>query len=436
MSLPSRLRSLCCIALALACVVPAEAAVDPQQRSSSKQFTIYCSDFALRARVVNFAEEVKGEVLRLLNVSDAGRQGFPIVVTIARASADAPIPPATVHMYEVAQGFKVQIDVRIGDDPAAVNLQKHIIRAVLLEFAYRQRPEAVRGGTPYLEPPWWLVEGMLQVMRRRDGGVDTGFFQRLLKADRLPNLEKIISATPNDLGQASRAIDEACAMCLVQLLIDQPDGRANLGRFLRQLPDAGGDPVAALKKAFPQLQSEQSVQKWWTVNIARMSAADRYQGLSPEETDAQLAALLSFEIPTNKDGEKRSYSIAEFAQYLKNPASRAALAAAQSDIVALGAQGNALYRPVIAEYEQIFGLLVRGKTSNVKERLLQVENYRESVLRRTADIADYMNWIEATQMSTRSEKFDGYLQVANEMAAPARRVDPISRYLDEIAQEF
>jgi hypothetical protein len=58
------------------------------------------------------------------------------------------------------------------------------------------------------------------------------------------------------------------------------------------------------------------------------------------------------------------------------------------------------------------------------------------VLRRTVDIADYLNWIEATQLATRSEKFDGYLKVANEMSAPAKRNDPITKYLDEIAQEF
>lgn len=436
MSFPFRLRLFCFLSLALVGASPAHAAVDPTQRSSSKQFTVYCSDFALRARVVNFAEEIKADVLRLLNVNDAGQQGYPIVVTIERASVGEALAPATVQLYEVGHGFKVQIDVRIGNNPAAVNLQKHLIRAVLLEFAYRQRPDAVRGGTAYLEPPWWLVEGMLQVMRRRETGVDTSFFQRLIKTDRLPDLEKLIATTPNDLGQASRSIDEACAMCLVQLLIDQPDGRISLSRFLRQLPDSGQDSVAALKKAFPQLQSEQSLQKWWTLNIARLSATDRFQGLSPEETDAQLAALLSFELPTNKQDEKRSFTVGEFAQYLKLPASRAALATAQSNVVALSAQANALYRPVVAEYEQILGLLGRGKTSGLKERLLRVENYRETVLRRTAEIADYLNWIEATQIATRSEKFDGYLQVANEMETPVKRNDPISRYLDEIAQEF
>ncbi len=435
MSLPSKLRSFCVCALLLACLLPASGAVDPAQRSSSKQFTVYCSDFALRTRVVNFAEEVKADVLRLLNVSDAGRQGFPVVITMERAAAGEALLPATVQLYEVGNGFKVQIDVRIGSDPAAVNLQKHIVHALLLEFAYRQRPEAVRGGTAYLEPPWWLVEGMIQVVRRREAGVDTGFFQRLLKADRLPDLEKLITATPSDLGHASRAIDEACALCLVQLLIDQPDGRANLARFLRQLPDAGTDAVAALKKSFPQLQTEQSIQKWWTVNIARLSAADRYQGLSATETEAQLAGLLTFELP-GKDGEKRAYSIGEFAQYLKNPASRGILATAQSNIVALSAQSNALYRPVIAEYEQLLGLLARGKTGNVKERLAKVESYRESILRRTREIADYLNWFEGTQMAVQSDKFDGYLKVANELSVPVKRNDPITRYLDEIAQEF
>lgn len=435
MPFPSSFRYIVCVALALACAIPARAAVDLKQRSSSKQFTVYCSDFALRTRVINFAEQVKSEVLQLLNIYDAGHQAFPIVITIESAASGETAPPARVQLYQVADGIKVQIDVRVGNDPSAVNLQKHLVRALLLEFAYRHRPGAVQEGAPYLEPPWWAVEGMIQILRNRDAGVDTGFFQRMLDADRLPSIEKLITTTPNDLGLASRAIDEACAMCLVQLLVDQPDGRASLARFLRAFPEAGAEPVALLRKSFPHLQTEQSLQKWWTVNIARMSAANRYQGLSPEQTDAQLAALLAFELPVSKD-ERRSFTILDFQQYLKNPASRTALASVHSNLVALSAQANALYRPVIAEYEQIVGALLKGKTGGIRERLVKIENYRETVLRRTADIADYLNWIEATQLATHSGKFEGYLQVANEMSAPAKRNDPITKYLDEIAQEF
>jgi hypothetical protein len=104
-------------------------------------------------------------------------------------------------------------------------------------------------------------------------------------------------------------------------------------------------------------------------------------------------------------------------------------------MVSLSVQANALYRPVIGEYEQIFALLARGKTKGIRERLAKVEGYRESVLRRTVDISDYLNWYEATQMNAQSDAFKGYLKIANELEIPMKRSDPITQFLDEVEEE-
>ena len=48
-----------------------------------------------------------------------------------------------------------------------------------------------------------------------------------------------------------------------------------------------------LPRDFPTLSDAQTIQKWWTLTLARFSALNRYQGLTPEETDAQLTASAS-----------------------------------------------------------------------------------------------------------------------------------------------
>jgi hypothetical protein len=69
-------------------------------------------------------------------------------------------------------------------------------------------------------------------------------------------------------------------MALVQLLLEQSNGRANLGRLIRHWPTIGDDPLAALIKEFPAwTMGNSTLQKWWTLNLARFAAADRYQGL-------------------------------------------------------------------------------------------------------------------------------------------------------------
>ena len=94
-------------------------------------------------------------------------------------------------------------------------------------------------------------------------------------------------------------------------------------------------------------------------------------------------------------------------------------------------------RPVIADYDEIFSLLARGKTRRLTERLAGIEEYRGIVLHRMDQIADYLNWYEATQLGMRSNAFDSYLKAANEVTREeAHRNGPIARYLDSLEKEY
>jgi hypothetical protein len=429
-------RALRWLFVLLAGFVPARA-LDLHQRSesSSKQFVVYCEDVRLRQRVASFVEETKADVLRLLGEND--RWKAPIVITLERASTLQPgEPPVIVRLMETQPGFKVEINVKFGDDPATVNLQKHIIRAVLLEYAYREA--GVTGGMSVVEAPWWIVEGLIEMDRRRESGADSDLFRRLVETNRLPPLESFLVEKPDELGPTALAVDRALAMCLLQLLVEQPGGREKLAHLVRAGPQSDGDPFALLAKEFPVFASgRQTLQKWWTINLARFAAVDRYQGLTTEETEKALAPLLQIEMAINKTGDKKTFGVAEFEQYLKLPASRATLASRRADIVALSTRCHALYRPVLEDYAQIFSLLARGKSHGVRDRLGKVEQYRGFVLRRASDIADYLNWFEATQMGSRSDTFDNYLKTANDISEQDRKQkNPIARYLDELEQEF
>lgn len=431
-----RLRALAAAAMLLGPAFPV-AAIDLREHSDSAsgQFSIFCEDKVLRMRVVSFVEEVKREVLQFLGERDGWKA--PIVITLEPAAAGAAAgPAATVRLVESLPGFKVQIDVRIGRDPAEVHLQRQIVRAVLLEYAYRET--GVKGGEEFREAPWWIVDGCTELARQRENGPNSNLFRRLLETNKLPPLENFLLEKPDELGVTVRTLDRALAACLVQLLATQPGGRAGLARIVRAWPESNGDPMALLKKEFPVLaKDEATLQKWWTLGLARFAAADRYQGLSIEETALQLAPLFSLELPTGKGTGKKTFAVADFAHYLKLPASRAALAGHHTKLLTLSTRANALLRPVLVDYERVLALLMQGKTKGLAERLAQIEKDRAFVVQRTRDIADYMNWYEATQMGGNSRAFDAYIKAANEISEQDRkRRDPIARYLDELEKEY
>lgn len=426
-------------AAALALAVTSAPGVEWKHRtdSSSRQFTIYCEDTALRQRVAGFAEEVKTRLSQLLGEQrDGTRWHTPIIITLERATtAHIGAPPVEVRPVQSDFGFKVEIPVRIGADPASVHLEKQIVRALLLGYAYGSG--GLQRGDAFVEAPWWVIEGALQIFRRRDLGVDTALFKRLVASGQVPPIADFLPGKPADLGPAALAMDQACAMALVELLVEQPGGRDSLARLIREWPHGNREPVTALTSAFPTLADEKSLQRWWTVSLARLAASDRHEGLTVPETDRELTAQTSLTLVVDGKGTRRTFQLSDYREFEKIKSAREVLLARQTALIALSTRANALLRPVIMEYEQIVGLLARRKARGLDARIAQADALRRATLQRLSQIDDYLNWYEATQLGVRSDTFDSFLKTAAEIAEQEQRgSDQIKRYLDQLEGEL
>lgn len=418
-------------------LVVSASALDPRARSisSSKQFIVYCEDRELRGRVVSFVEDVKQQVYDQLGAGDYGTR-IPIVVMLRPGEAKTPV---TVRLLHTVDGPTIHVDARFGKNPADVHLQKHVIRAVMLDFLYRGR-KALGAGEQYVEAPWWFICGVIENLRRKDRGIDSSFFRRLVETNRLPLIEQFLKGHGLELGATAAAFDSACAMVLVEMLVEQPDGKIRLAKLMRSWPDVHHDPVTALVQAFPALgDGAESMQKWWTLNFARFSAMDRYLGLSGEDTDRELAKLLEFSVVVDKQGKAERFSISQFMEFVKLPGAKKALNQQRASILALSTRANAVSRPVLTGYDEIFTLLAKGKTKRIAEKIHDLEVYRQTVLHRMTEIDDYLNWYEATQTGGSTEPFAAYLRAA-------RRADnnpelssndqAISDYLDILEEQL
>jgi hypothetical protein len=427
------------VLLLVALATGAARAADLKNRSTSRtgQFIVYCDDREVRSRVVSSVEEIKADLLHILQASD--EWDFPIIISIDRAEPGKPETPVSLQLTNTLAGPKIDIGVRIGNDPARVFLQRHIVRALLLEMAYRDRAN-LKQGERYTEPPWWLAEGFLQAIRRHADSGGTDIFKSIVNTDKLPELEKFLSHRPTLLDTAAGAVDSACALCLVEALMGLPNGSQNMQRFIRRSPEAATDPLAVLAVQFPVLSgSPQSLAKWWALQIARYANADRWEGMSLEETEKELAAALTLEIPIDKSGKTQKFDLAHFADFVKLKEAKGPLMVARVKVAALAARAHPLFRSVITEYEQICGELSVKKTKGISERITAMENYRSALVQRMGQIQDYLNWYEATQAEGSAEAFQQYLARAREAAAPPPLppVDPkVSSYLDALEKDF
>jgi hypothetical protein len=411
-----------------------------QQRSVSRshQFIVYSEDPNARAAIAMDAEDAKDKFLQLLDTEDTWKH--PIVIQLERLdAADPSHPPSDVRIVETEEGFKVELHIYLGDDPREAHFPQQLMRALLLEYGYRNQPALVTAGATYSEPPPWLVDGMASLAADPDPEADSSLFRSLIDSGKTPTLATFLSENAATLDAPSRSLYSACSMSLVRLLVGLPNGHVLMQNFIRHWPGPNADPEAELLKAFPALnQGGQSLEKWWTLGLASLSAADRYQGLSLAETSQQLDDLLKLEVAVDKSGRTKSFTLDQYAEFKKLPGAAAVLDTLAVRLLGLEAQGNPLMREVVGAYQNLAVQLSHHDSRHLKARLAALADYRSKLAGRMDQIADYLNWYEATQRTQASGSFDEYIRTANQLDQDngPERADPISKYMDSMEKEL
>ena len=408
--------------------------------SNSGQFIVYCPDVGLRLAVTSYAETAKEEVLKALGQGDHWK--FPIVIDLRRpASTDTNIPLRQVRMVLTDGGWRVEAIVLLRQDELKqVRFPQLLMRAILLELAYRDHPPEV--GKPCTDPPSWLVESLADAMQAQTTGAkpNAALFQQMIATGELPKIRDFLTSNVDAMDAASLAVHDSCASSLLAMLTGTPEGKASLSRMVKGMGNSDGDPVALLLKYFPVLgDSETNLEKWWTLGLARYSLMDASNAMTVAETDARLTPLLTLTVVTDeKTKDKKEFAFSDFKTFLKLPGAKLALLEQSKGLVELMARAHPLLRPVIQQYLNISNDLATGKKRGIEKSLSEVAGYRELIVARMDKIDDYLNWFEATQMPERSRAFDDFLQSAKaeEKWTPPKRNDAISKYIDQLQREF
>ncbi len=400
--------------------------------SSSRQFIVYGSDLALRGAICEVAERIKRDTLRLLGARDDWRTPVVIEAQLLRA----PLPDtarARLRVSQTGAGLKFQLELRLTRDLNVPEVERQLLRAILLEMMYRAQPDTP-AGAPYVEPPEWLLDGTLALSSGRDADAITKTLATAVAGETW-TLEKFLHQKRALLDSPAQNLFRAYAAALVTMLLESAEGRARLARFVAHLPRASNDPLADLVSHFPELGIETARETNWRASVVRLAGSERFRVLTCPETERELAGILRVNVP----GEQQTavFALEEFREFLRNPAAAPDLERLGTELLLLSGRAHPLYRPIVAEYQKIASQLLRRKSARVERRLTELRATREGLSRRMEAIADYMNWYEATQAQNASGSFRDYLRAAELALEPApRRRDPISVYLDALQTQF
>jgi hypothetical protein len=417
--------------LALSILVFDSVAATPTERSVSPsgQFILYGGDAAWRGAVSALAERTKANLLALLQRRDQW-----VTATVINLQSRAPnlpeIPSAALRFSQTGSGLKLQLDLAISREINSAATERELLRAILLEMIYRNQT-AIAPGDVYVEPPSWLVEGLLALTPNRDRA---SLINALAVSERVTPLNEFLRERPELLDPAGRLLYRAYSLALVQLLIESGDGHARLGRYIDNLSFSSNDPLRDLEAAFAQLAGND--EKIWKSKIADIKSSGRADLLTFSQTEEKLADLLRTKFPS-ANGRDKSVSLEDMYQKKLSSTQRLALQKFSQELMLLAAHANPVLRPVVQDYQQLAGQLALGKNRVVASRLAELKILRAKLSARMSEVDDYLNWFEATQLKTRSGLFEDYLNTSNPaVPSPARRKDAYSAYLDAMEAQF
>ena len=415
----------------------------PHSTSRSHQFVVYARDSALRNAIGTLGDDTKSELLRALGLDDDWK--IPIVVDLRPPEPGLPDarPPVRLSLAQTGLGLKIELDLVLGEAGRGTRLRDELVRAILLEMAYRDHRELM-AGVGYTPPPPWLVEGFSAYVENLETGVSSSMYAALLPASQTLSITEFLSHDPAKMDSTSHAVYRAYAYSLVSLLVNEMEGgQAGMAGFIRDLASLPADEAGSagvLSQHFPQLAaSPDSLEKWWVLGLAHLAASDRFQAYSVRETEDHLEQLLSFPGPVDaKKTATKTYRLADFEKYTPLKQNAQILAATRAGLTLLTGRANPLSRPIVTGYQEVVNDLVRSRTKGVAERLEELALAREAIVRRREAIADYLNWFEATQATDQSGAFEDYFRAASQVDHPptVHRPDSISAYVDEMDLEF
>jgi hypothetical protein len=382
--------------------------------SPSAQFLIYAEDNAARGAVSVLAEKTKANLLSVLHVSDSWKT--PIIINLQPTQANVPeLPPAALRLSQTGFGLKIQIDLTIGATWDRAALERQLLRGLLLEMIYRAEPN-LAAGTNYVEPPDWLIDGLIAAAPGRDRGA---YVEALTAAGKVTPLEQFLRQRPDQLDSPAHQLYGAYAFVLTQTLLERENGHA-LSRYIQDLSHGSNDPLADLQRQFPELKSTD-----WKAEVTQIKLEYGHQLLTFAETDRKLDDLIS------------KVSLHDLATRKISDSERTALIQLKLELLLLAARANPILRPTVQDYELITVALLTGKKRGIPRCLSGIEQLHQQIATRMGEIDDYMNWFEAAKLGTLSGLFMNYASAEKEQAEsrPHRR-DPVSIYLDALEEQF
>lgn len=412
--------------------------------SESKQFRVRGGPGELRGSVALLADQTRAEFLELIEEINTPFE-IPVNIVLVGKPGDPSPPRSTSTAINIGeQGYELRLNVHTGRGIDVGAIQHAVTAALIYERALANRPTGDDQESPLLATPW-LIEGLREANRWRLGGGDRRLYEALFTSGGLFKLDDLFNTTEaahEALDGATRAAFQVSSGALVMALLEQPDGREAFRKFLGDVALFAGEMPSLLRRHFPDLNlSENSLAKWWQLQLANKGAAKLTESLSIAETEAGLQEALRLRF-RDAAGEMRDIAVEDWLELadLDDAGRVAAVRMAEDSLVRLSYRSFPTYRPLLVAYQDVLSKLAHNaaEPETIAIQLDELAATRQTIITKAARARDYLDWFEITRARETSGAFDDYLRLKSELAANPRtpRQDPVTTLLDRFDAIF
>ncbi|MFN9512944.1 MAG: hypothetical protein ACK57Z_08225 [Akkermansiaceae bacterium] len=407
--------------------------------SRSRQFKIKGSDPEMRAAAANLAEEIKDEMLRLLEEKDEWK--VPVNVEMRGTYGDpVPLRKTVLKLKYNEVGYEVDIFVHLSRGLHKESYQRAVIEGCLLARSFKDAPKTDEK-VPYSVSPW-LVEGFAEAIAWRLGQSDRRMYDTLFRHGglfELKNLFELDGAAYLALDAASKAAFRVSAGAMVMALSEQPDGKAGMRSFLKEASTYSGEIPTLLRQHFPELNlSQSSLSKWWALQLAIKGEVPLAEVMSVFVTDQELGRGLKIRY-RNAEGGLDELPLLDWQRVpeLTKAERMEAVRLTEDELVRLSLRCFPSFRPLLNEYQLILAKWVAGETKGLNDSLSKLSETRATMVSKSERARDYMDWFEITRARETSGEFNEYLTLKSRLKFQTiPRKDTVSKYLDRLDPLF
>jgi hypothetical protein len=409
--------------------------------SRSGLFRVTGGDGGTRGTVALLADQTRDELRALTEENGQEQVVLPIRIVLS-GSPGEPLPPRPVVMelFFNDQAYDLRVRAHLGRGVERERFASVLTSALIYERTLRTR-KPNESEKEFNVPPW-LVEGLREATAWRLKEADRRHYEALFRQGGIYQMDQLFSVTDpvkEEMDTAMKLAFRVSSGALVMALLEQPMGKEGFGAFLTDVAGYQGEMPVLLRKHFPELNlSENSLEKWWALQMANKGSAPLSESLSIAETEAGLEDALRFHFRSAEGVVEEKPLSAWMELSALMPKDRIdAVKPAQDAIWRLSYRSFPSYRPLLVEYQQVLTSIERGETTKVLERLASLEQSRELMRAKGDRAVDFLDWFEITRARNPSGVFDDYLRLKERLQERKHvRTDPLSKYLDRMDTLF